>query len=621
MKKFLFIINFIVFFAYSIVAQEFVLPVGSNYDKTKITNFEQTQLRNNDTLELPFMDDFSTSFPLPNSELWASSTTANITQSIAYRPPSIGVATFDALDQDNFFHSGSYSSVHLADILTSKPINLNYEGNQSIYLSFYYQAQGIADYPETADSLILQFYSPETEKWETVWRVEGPNQNNNQPDFNQIMINISEERFLKKGFQFRFFNKASLSSPNVPSLVANCDQWHVDYVYLNKDRNVNDLLIKEVAFQKPLILKIDNYQTVPYAHLINIATKNDYSVSYEVKFRNNDNKLRDIDSMYIVLNEKNGFIENDTIFLGSASFPQSSNYTRDGEIDFLFPEINEALLNYELKTVLVTDNYDSTFNNIIYQNKTIGGNYAYDDGTAEAGYGLVGEGTIHALVANKFTTYMEDTLTAVEILFNPTFRQEQPQYFFLMVWAEDEETGMPGDLIYEKQGCYVDFDAYNQFHTYTIDSAFAVSGNFFVGWKKTNEQFMNVGLDLNTTDENHKFYNLNGYWVESQVAGELLVQPVFGKSNHIGINELSLEKDAKIYPNPTTEILSFELINFSNSTNFFFEIYDLQGKKVFEQNFYEKNGSLNLQNLQNGIYFLKIFDENGNFTNKKIIKQ
>ena len=55
-------------------------------------------------------------------------------------PPSIGVVTFDGLDQDgNPYQFGSTSS-NYADVLTSKAIRLgNYVANDPIYLSFLYQ--------------------------------------------------------------------------------------------------------------------------------------------------------------------------------------------------------------------------------------------------------------------------------------------------------------------------------------------------------------------------------------------------------------------------------------------------------------------------------------------------
>jgi len=607
----------IILFFVTIIAMSQEMVVLNGYN----SNFEQTKsTKNNDTLELPFLDDFSKTYPDIDNNLWIDGN-VNISRTLSYRPPSVGTVTFDAIDNEQNYYSTSYSIAHRADVLTSKPINLDLSGDNSIYLSFYYQAQGIADFPETQDSLVLQFYNVENETWETVWATEGTDAHTQEPDFNQVMLQITDEKYQKKGFQFRFYNKASLIAGNNTSMVRNCDHWHLDYVYLNNNRDANDLIINEMAIQAPLDFKIDNYKTIPYEHYKSAVAKTNFNFNYEMKFRNNDVQKRDLDSMYIVFRELSSIVENDTIFLGSASFPQSSNYTIDGEnIDFQIPITEENQLDYELKTVLITDNYDSTFNNIVYQNKTFGGNYSYDDGTAEAGYDLVGEGTTHSLVANKFYSYKEDTLTSIQILFNRTFKDAQPQYFYLMVWDNDPETGLPGDLIHEQQGAYIDFMKANEFQNYPLDSSFAVADTFYIGWKKTNEQFMNVGLDLNTTGENHKYYNYNGTWKMASNEGELLVQPVFGKSNHIGIDEIENKISFDIFPNPASDILNFNIKNQNIETNYEIVIYNIYGQKMY-QNRHSENGNIDISNFKSGVYLMNIIFPNSQTITKKFVKK
>ncbi len=598
------------------MSQEMVIRNGYN------PNLEKTKSNKiNDTLELPFLDDFSKTFPNIDNSLWIDDN-VNISRTLSYRPPSIGTATFDAIDNQQNYYSTSYSTTHRADVLTSKPINLDFLGDNSLYLSFYYQAQGIADFPEIQDSLVLQFYDVENEIWETVWATEGTDAFTQEPDFNQVTIQIIDEKYQKKGFQFRFYNKASLAPNNNPSIVGNCDHWHLDYVYLNKDRDANDIILHELAFQYPLVLKIDNYQTIPYAHYkYHISEDNVFNLNYEVNFRNNDNKKRDIDSMNIIFKELNGYVENHKQKLGSSSNPQNSNYTRGADnIDFQFPIIDEDELNYELKTMIITDSYDYTFNNIEYQNKTLGGNYSYDDGTAEAGYDLVGEGTIHSLVANKFYTYKKDTLTSVQILFNRTFKDAQPQYFYLMVWDNDPQTGLPGTLIHEQQGAYIDFTKANEFQTYLLDSSFAVADTFYIGWKKTKDQFMNVGLDLNTTGENHKYYNKNGYWKSSSFDGELLVQPVFGKANHIGINEIENKISFEIYPNPVSNVLNFNMKNQNIGEDYEILIYNIYGQKMYQNN-HTDSGNIDISSFNSGIYLINIILPNRQVITKKFIKK
>jgi len=99
------------------------------------------------------------------------------------------------------------SSGFEADHLTSQPINLNYTSSDNIWLSFFYQAGGLGDPPEANDSLTLQFFAPLEQKWYSIWKVGG----SLDQRFKPAIIRIDKDRFLQKGFQFRFVNYASIS--------------------------------------------------------------------------------------------------------------------------------------------------------------------------------------------------------------------------------------------------------------------------------------------------------------------------------------------------------------------------------------------------------------------------
>ncbi len=59
--------------------------------------------------------------------------------------------------------------------------------------------------------------------------------------------------------------------------------------------------------------------------------------------------------------------------------------------------------------------------------------YAYDDGTAEFGYGLTPTG---AQLAYKFTLSRRDTLRAIQMYFNKTLTGANERYFHLAVWGD-----------------------------------------------------------------------------------------------------------------------------------------------------------------------------------------
>ncbi|MDP6909323.1 MAG: hypothetical protein QF371_07455, partial [Flavobacteriales bacterium] len=185
----------------------------SNYDEIKRLKAESSRATD-DTLDLPFFDDFSEPFSrlnnpgdlYPNDDLWLGDQ-VYVNNHMAINPISQGVATFDGLDEHGLAYGFGFSLPTVSDSLTSKPINL-LGAADTVYLSFYYQAQGMGNAPETLDVLTLEFRDS-SGTWNVVWEVEGYILT--VYDFNRVMIAVLGEQYLYDGFQFRFKNYASLA--------------------------------------------------------------------------------------------------------------------------------------------------------------------------------------------------------------------------------------------------------------------------------------------------------------------------------------------------------------------------------------------------------------------------
>ncbi len=118
-----------------------------------------------ETLQLPFFDDFSTSNIFPNQNLW-DGRSVFVNKDFPYMPVNIGAATFDAIDSSgNVYSTGSWVPFE-ADMLITHPIRLDsiftpvarkLTPADSVYISFFYQPQGVGDAPELQDSLICEF--------------------------------------------------------------------------------------------------------------------------------------------------------------------------------------------------------------------------------------------------------------------------------------------------------------------------------------------------------------------------------------------------------------------------------------------------------------------------------
>ena len=213
------------------------------YENGKLQNsFAQ---KSNTTLDLPFIDDFSKNhLPGASVVLWEDNFVfINATYPIV--PPTIGVATFDGLDFNGYpYDFENPTSYGEADVLTSCTINLSedadgnpYSPSDSIYLSFYYQPQGLGDSPEPQDSLVLEFYVAETDSWIHQWSTPGEG----QTSFRLVYIPIVDDIYFSPDFKFRFRNYATLSG--------NLDHWHIDVVWLDKNRSTSQVGFSDVGFQ------------------------------------------------------------------------------------------------------------------------------------------------------------------------------------------------------------------------------------------------------------------------------------------------------------------------------------------------------------------------------------
>ncbi|MFW5820156.1 MAG: hypothetical protein ACOCWA_02615, partial [Bacteroidota bacterium] len=139
-------------------AQETIVPVSGNPQAEKYYQEAGKFLKKagkTDTLELPFIDDFSDSYVQPDPDLW-SDMRAYINNTYSLQQVTAGIATLDAYDPKGAHYPNASRFPYIADYLTSHPINLDYPLSDSIYISFFYQAQGLGEMPDKSDSLCLE---------------------------------------------------------------------------------------------------------------------------------------------------------------------------------------------------------------------------------------------------------------------------------------------------------------------------------------------------------------------------------------------------------------------------------------------------------------------------------
>ena len=559
------------------------------------------------SVDLPFFDDFSNYTGYPNAFLWQD-LDVYVNRSLASNPINLGVATFDGLDSlgnpRNIFSEFSQGP---SDFLTSQTIDISSES--IVYFSFYFQAQGIGNQPESNDILRVDFLDSIGE-WNVVWEINGQALN----DFEKVAIEINDLSYLHDEFQFRFHNYSTLSG--------NFDHWHIDNVLLTEDlalSNEND----DVAFVYETSKVLNFYTSIPWSHF----SSNEASYVAENMdswLRNNWDITKSIDYRYDIYDElgllsfhypTTGSSRNDNIpSFQDENFSYSLNSVAPITLfTYSFASENDDKASFEIIQSIATDDRNLfKLNDTLKFTQEFFNYYSLDDGTAEASYGVNVSG---AQIALRYNISESDVLIGVQIHFEQNLEDASGSPFRITVWNEVDN--MPNEIIYQSQIFYPQYtDLQNGFFEYVLEDPIDVSGAVFIGTEQSFSEILNVGLDKNTINNDRMFFNIGAEWTESNCAeciGTWMIRPVFGSLS--STNEIQLNSDYKIYPNPTSSSLTLEGRN-----NFDYKLFDLNSKLLGYSNSLSNKYKLDLSSYPQGIYFLQISDEKS-IHHKKIILQ
>lgn len=593
------------------------------------------------TLELPFFDDFSRNLPSPTPELWESSNVI-VNQTYSINAPTIGVATFDAINRKGELYQHLTTTPQPADTLTSLPINLDIPATDSIYLSFSIQPGGLGYQPGPNDSLVLELYSPSGNKWYRGWAASvnfnenkiifynhllstSTEKQSKKPDstFYPVNINIDNPIFLENGFRFRFIGYASLmENATVPGYKTNSDHWHIDMVYLNKLRNWDDTIYNDIAFHKPIKPFLKSYTAIPWSHFPEAESfEINQPRKFGIVYHNLGPTTWNVTRRFEVLNLSNGA---NYAFSGGAENIygyQEFSYTR--EFDYSFTSAWTDSAKFLLKTFLQTDFSELTkhlrYNDTLVQQFSFYNYYSLDDGSAESGYGLYGEGTVNAMVAQKFYSYKADNLVGIMIYFNRSYNDANNQPFKITVWADNN--GTPGEILYQQNTRRPIFtDSLNCFTIYRTDPTAIPKGNFYIGWQQNTIEFLNVGFDRNTNSKSRIFHSLPGYWTNTQFEGTIMIRPIFGKLYQIPTSTPTVaENSVKVFPNPASDFIYVDADKSVNPISY--QLVSITGQ-VIDSKTFSYDEPIDVSRISTGIYLLRVNLTNGqSLTSKVVIKR
>lgn len=596
---------------------------------------------------LPFLDDFSSYTGMPKAELWEGNN-CFVNQGYQYLPPSIGVVTLDAIDKDGSLYPDASSFGFMGDTLCSKTIRLDslqspivraLSVSDSIYLSFFVQPGGgagdmwerIGSQPSSKDSLVLQFFSATENSWNTVWSMKGMSVDYlfamDSLYFRYVLIPIKEDKYFNAFFKFRFLTYSSLDANPDANYVMNCDQWNIDYVYINYNRSCSDSSFRDIAFVNPATSLLKNYTAVPYKQYrpdmmkANLATKiiNLYSSALSSSY-----KYSITDKNNIELASYDGGFENILPFMTSHEFQTSPNHTTP-PLQYAFPlmtQEEEYTITHVVREGVGQD--DLSTNDTIKFKQVFSNYFAYDDGTSEGGFGI--NPLKGSNLALGFNLTQSDTLSAIDIYFNQTNNQDtnDKKYFFLCVWdATNGENQVPNNLVYKSERLLPISDSLNKFTRYSLTEPLVLQpGTFFISLEiKNRGDYVNIGFDRNNNASSHTYSKISSgeEWKQSFIVGALMIRPYFGYKA-VGFENILTESELVIYPNPTKGIVHVKVGEKKVEECYLTSVLGAR-EKIYPVQQSESNYIYDLSKYKDGVYILNVITSNSKIYSTKIIKQ
>lgn len=587
-----------------------------------------------DTLVLKsdlFFDDFSYSGNYPSGRLWLDKHVFR-NNTLGYEPPSIGMATFDGVDETGTPYGTGYG---VSDYLTSLYLDTR-DINAKAYLSFWVQLKGYGLPPLNADSLVVEFRKQNGD-WEKVLGLPGDVTLDIDalPPFEFYSLELTPE-YQYNGFQFRFRN--SSNNTGVTSM------WHLDYVLLRDGFTQEpEAGFSDLAFVEPPGPILKTYSSMPWGHFAaqmetELLDTFRYSISNRFTISNSISGSGRIVLKEVAAGAPNllpdGFTLADATNLnagellrGSRTLPGDirddllqtfkDNYPEDGERDFI-TEYNfvSGASQAGIPEVLVNDTVRHTTRFRDY--------FAYDDGTAERNLVTFKKGM---MIAVKYTTSQPDTLRALSLHLQHAFSNLSSQIMNLHVWIGDldGEPAYSGEFL---QPIYADaiFDTLQGFTTYPLvdrfgqepEPLFIPAGDFYIGWEQNsaNNPGITVGFDKNRPEGKAYGYIFNTVnWspftdYPETFFGSVMMRPVFSDTMPVAtanqVESVSDPSTIRIYPNPTQGNLTIENERAATGTTIL--LYNMLGQVCLQTT---GGSSLQIGHLPDGLYHLSILQENG----------
>lgn len=590
-------------------------------------------------LRLPFFDDFSNYLGQPDLSRWQPSG-AWVNRDYDALPPTLGMATLDALDANGALYSHA-SELFPADTLQSLPIRLDSlwdasprrtRLSDSVCLSFYYlpgggegpEWQHVGIRPGERDSLILEFWDQST--WRQVWATGGVSVDSlvaaTGHRWQRVAVMIEDEAFLSAAFAFRFRNLCSHGENPQGGMLGNTDQWLLDYIHLDAHRSRMDSTMHDVAFVSAPPSMLRDYQSMPVrqynasemAEQLKVVVSNRYVSPIATHYW-----YTVLDAAGAEVAAYDGGYANVQPFLPGEVYQTAPAHAQP-PVEFVFPlEDDEAVfqIRHEVREGVGGD--DRGENDVMTFRQVFANYYAYDDGLPEKGYGVVAAGQTG--IASMFPLNVTDTLTAVDLWFNPTVDHANASIpFRLTVW--DDAAGLPGRVLYSDESLrHADTLREGSFQRFVLERPVEVSGKVYVGLVQQSAGYINLGFDCGHDHHNRCFYSTDNRWHATVYSGSLMLRPCFGHAAAVGIAPVATSVSLSLWPNPVRDCLQVRWTD-TDLAGGTMQIYDMMGRCLATAPLTAQGeATLSTSQLSQGVYLLVLCDRNGcPRTQKRFVK-
>ncbi|WP_200978446.1 T9SS type A sorting domain-containing protein [Echinicola sp. 20G] len=581
-------------------AQLIQLPVNHTGFENK-NNTQRARLMA-DTLALPFWDDFSSSSL--DSAKWINQGT-NVSLNVGINAPSLGVALLDGVKANGQPYSTDITQSGVTDQLSSQFINLDgldAIAQQSIYLSFFWQAGGKAELPDASDYLELLFLDS-LNNWNQVWVQQG---GQDIQEFKQEIIQVNGI-YLHDHFQFKFQSTGRMAGP--------FDSWMIDYVYISDDRNSNDLYYQDRALTQLNSNFLGKYAALPLYEFNNLPDTVPQPITNQ--FFNLNDRFRAMEYSIEVRNKATSapvmVLNSNTPFNPVPLANERRDFSSAAPGDWNLEEVTEEFEmeswvylssgdNYLIEAINGLDttyhtNVDFRLNDTIKTTIPIKDFYAYDRGTVDYAAGI---NQRSGMIAIKYNTSAPAFINAISINF--TNAAQRGNAVDLMIWSSLEE-----NPLFTKEVIIQEKPSLEAFTKFELDTTISVEGDFYVGFMQFTNEFIQIGLDKSNDTSGEVMYNTSGTWQpNTEVLGSLMIRPHMQTTGPEAPETPSETDRIKAYPNPATEQRIFlegemDLV----------KMYDAFGREInIDIIPSEKGKIINFTGNHKGVYLIKVWKKN-----------